>query len=61
MSNILIKAENISKQYRLGVLGSHTLKEDLKNWWTENQSEANPRNSESKLKRSYLGIKRYKF
>jgi len=34
MSNILIKAENISKQYRLGVLGSRTLKEDFKNWWT---------------------------
>jgi len=33
MSNILIKAENISKYYRLGVLGSMTLKEDIKNWW----------------------------
>ena len=29
----MIKAENISKYYRLGVLGSGTLKEDLKNWW----------------------------
>jgi lipopolysaccharide transport system ATP-binding protein len=33
MGDVLIKAENISKYYRLGLLGSRTLKEDLKNWW----------------------------
>ena len=33
MRNLMIKAENISKYYRLGVLSSGTLKEDLKNWW----------------------------
>ncbi|MBS1600013.1 MAG: ABC transporter ATP-binding protein [Bacteroidetes bacterium] len=47
MSNIVIKAENISKNYRLGVLGSRTLKEDLRNWWTkksfdDNQPEGSP-------------------
>jgi lipopolysaccharide transport system ATP-binding protein len=33
MANKLIEAENISKYYRLGVLGSRSLKEDLKEWW----------------------------
>jgi lipopolysaccharide transport system ATP-binding protein len=33
MAKKLIEAENISKYYRLGVLGSHSLKEDLKDWW----------------------------
>ncbi len=33
MSATLIKVENVSKYYRLGLLGSRTLKEDLKNWW----------------------------
>ena len=33
MSNIMIRAENISKYYRLGTLGSGRLREDLKNWW----------------------------
>ena len=33
MARILIKAENISKQFRLGILGSKTVKEDLKDWW----------------------------
>ena len=32
MSTIL-KAENISKQYRLGTVGSGTLGDDLKRWW----------------------------
>lgn len=32
MSNIVIKAENISKQYRLGSIGTKTLTNDLKRW-----------------------------
>lgn len=32
MSTIL-KAENISKQYRLGTVGTGTLSDDLKRWW----------------------------
>jgi len=36
MAKKLIQAENISKYYRLGVLGSRSLKEDLKNWWRGN-------------------------
>jgi lipopolysaccharide transport system ATP-binding protein len=29
----VIKAENISKQYRLGYVGSGSIKDDLKRWW----------------------------
>ena len=36
MSDIAIKFENISKQYRLGKIGTGTLSHDLKRWWTVN-------------------------
>lgn len=36
MAKKLIEAEDISKHYRLGVFGSRSLKEDLKNWWRGN-------------------------
>lgn len=36
MSDIAIKFENISKQYRLGSIGTGTLSHDLKRWWTVN-------------------------
>ncbi len=29
----VIKAENISKQYRLGYVGSGSIKDDMKRWW----------------------------
>jgi len=29
----VIKIENVSKQYRLGLIGTHTLKGDLQRWW----------------------------
>lgn len=34
MSDIAIKIENLSKQYRLGVVGTGTLSHDLRRWWT---------------------------
>jgi lipopolysaccharide transport system ATP-binding protein len=34
MSEVAIKFENISKQYRLGNIGTGTLSHDLKRWWT---------------------------
>ena len=34
MSDIAIKFEDISKQYRLGNIGTGTLSHDLKRWWT---------------------------
>ena len=33
MKDIILKAENISKQYRLGKVGTGTLKHDLNRWW----------------------------
>jgi len=48
MSNLMIKAENISKFYRLGVLSSGTLKEDLKNWWNRKSQPENAASPDSK-------------
>jgi lipopolysaccharide transport system ATP-binding protein len=36
MPNTAIKFENISKQYRLGKIGTGTLSHDLNRWWTMN-------------------------
>lgn len=36
MSDIAIKFENISKQYRLGNIGTGTLSHDLNRWWAMN-------------------------
>ena len=33
MSEIAIKFENISKQYRLGTIGTGTISHDLNRWW----------------------------
>lgn len=33
MNNIILKAENLSKQYRLGVVGTGTISHDLTRWW----------------------------
>ena len=34
MSNIAIRIENVSKQYRLGLVSTKTLMGDLNRWWT---------------------------
>lgn len=36
MKDVAIKTENLSKQYRLGVIGTGTLSHDLKRWWIVN-------------------------
>jgi len=36
MPDIAIQIENLSKQYRLGTIGSGTLSHDLQRWWTMN-------------------------
>jgi lipopolysaccharide transport system ATP-binding protein len=33
MSEVVLKIENVSKQYRLGLVGTGTLSHDLKRWW----------------------------
>jgi lipopolysaccharide transport system ATP-binding protein len=33
MSEIIIQAENISKMYHLGTIGSGSLRRDMQHWW----------------------------
>jgi lipopolysaccharide transport system ATP-binding protein len=33
LKDIILKAENISKQYRLGQVGTGTMAHDLNRWW----------------------------
>lgn len=42
MNDIAIKIENLSKQYRLGLVGSHTLKGDLQAWWYRMRGKDDP-------------------
>ncbi len=39
---IVIKVENLSKQYRLGNIGTGTIKNDLKAWWAQARGKENP-------------------
>lgn len=63
MSSILIKAENISKQFRLGVLGSKTVKEDLKDWWRKKSADQKypPGSSFSNSKEYFWALKNINF
>lgn len=42
MKDIILKAENISKQYRLGQVGTGTLSHDLNRWWYKIRGKENP-------------------
>lgn len=42
MSETVIKAENLSKQYRLGMVGAGTLREDLVGWWYRMRGKEDP-------------------
>ena len=42
MSDIAIKLENISKRYRLGLVGTNTLKGDIQAWWYRVRGKADP-------------------
>ena len=42
MSNVILKAENISKQYRLGVVGTGTLTHDLNRFWHQIRGKEDP-------------------
>ena len=33
MSEVILKVENLSKQYRLGTVGTGTISHDLNRWW----------------------------
>ncbi|KQW97690.1 ABC transporter ATP-binding protein [Flavobacterium sp. Root420] len=40
--DIILKVENISKQYRLGSVGTGTLAHDINRWWHEIRGKENP-------------------
>ncbi|MGO4906194.1 ABC transporter ATP-binding protein [Flavobacterium sp. W20_MBD1_R3] len=42
MKDIILKAENISKQYRLGQVGTGTMAHDLNRWWHQIRGKENP-------------------
>ena len=42
MDNIILKAENISKQYRLGVVGTGTLSHDINRFWHKVRGKEDP-------------------
>lgn len=39
---VILKAENISKQYRLGLVGTGTIGDDLKRWWYRVRGKEDP-------------------
>ncbi|AXT20763.1 ATP-binding cassette domain-containing protein [Flavobacteriaceae bacterium AU392] len=39
---VILKAENISKQYRLGLVGTGTLSHDLNRWWSKIRGKEDP-------------------
>ena len=42
MSNIVIKVENVAKQYRLGEVGTGTLAHDINRWWHKVRGKEDP-------------------
>jgi lipopolysaccharide transport system ATP-binding protein len=42
MKDIILKAENISKQYRLGQVGTGTMAHDLNRWWHQIRGKEDP-------------------
>ncbi|MBI3519743.1 MAG: ABC transporter ATP-binding protein [Bacteroidetes bacterium] len=42
MSDVVIKVENVSKQYRLGSVGTGTISHDLNRWWAKVRGKEDP-------------------
>src|SRR3989337_1484408 len=42
MSEVAIKVENLGKLYRLGEVGTGTLSQDLKRWWSITRGNEDP-------------------
>jgi len=42
MTDIAIRVENVSKYYRLGLIGGHTLSADLERWWARVRGKPDP-------------------
>lgn len=41
-NKVVLKAENVSKQYRLGYVGSGSLKDDARRWWARMRGKEDP-------------------
>lgn len=42
MSDVVIRVENLSKEYRLGTIGSNTLRADASRWWAKWRGQPDP-------------------
>ncbi len=42
MDEVILKVENISKQYRLGLVGTGTISHDLNRWWHKIRGKVDP-------------------
>lgn len=42
MTKVMLKVEDVSKQYRLGVVGTGTLSHDLNRWWSKIRGQEDP-------------------
>ena len=42
MSDTILKVNDLSKQYRLGLIGTGTLSDDLKRWWFRIRGKDDP-------------------
>ena len=42
MSDIVIRVESLSKQYRLGQISGTTLREDVQRWWARVRGQEDP-------------------
>lgn len=47
MSDIVIRAEGVSKKYRLGVIGYGTLRQDIQSWWARLRGRDDPNSAVS--------------
>jgi lipopolysaccharide transport system ATP-binding protein len=61
MKKVILKAENISKQYRLGLVGASTIKDDLNRFWHRIRGKQDPflqigavNTRDSKTKENYV-------
>ena len=42
MNDVILNVDNISKQYRLGLVGTGTLKDDVNRWWYKIRGKEDP-------------------
>jgi ABC-type sugar transport system ATPase subunit len=42
MTDIAIRVENVSKRYRLGLIGGRTLRADFERWWAKVRGKPDP-------------------